>query len=305
MLEIVHVLYHNKSLIIGNFSHVHIDPRVLLLNRISPPEMFDRGEVIPRVFTIRIGNRKRRFRGFFIAEDESIIQQFLLRHGVNSTEIRRILRNSCVFVYREPYTVEWRGRTYAFEKGSDSGILYGWDRRDGHIYPVIAGWIDGRHKNYFYLHRIDVARNIARFRFVPDPGRIPQTVISPLSDGFIFSSLQIDEKIDIIPFPPFKTKYALRLYSPRMLLKSRDEQLPGEFKEPFIVKTFLPVSEGVRVIDVSPGVVRSFVKNINGHVYAPSNLNPHWEADYRELWKRTAGYVLLCKPEPFFEKMVV
>ncbi len=305
MLEVVHVLYHNKSLIIGNFRYINIDPGLLLLNGISPFEVTERGKVIiPRKLTLRIGNKKRTFRGFFISEDDYAVQRFLLRHGViKSMEIKRIISDSLVFTHKEPYLVEWHGRTYAFEKELNNGILFGWDRRDGFIYPAVAGWIERRPKNYFYLHRIDASKNIAHFRFVPDPKSIPQTVISTLSRGFAFNSLRMDERMDIVPFPPFETRYALRLYPPSAVLRTRDEPLPVEFNEPFIIKTFLPVSNGVRIIEPSPGVVRAFVKNINGNVYAPSYFNPHWESDYKELWKSTAGYVLLCKPERFFESV--
>lgn len=307
MVEVIQVQHHNKSLMIGNFRYINIDPRLLILKGFSPFELDEYEKVlIPQRFTLRIGNKKRKFRGFFISEDVYAVQRFLLRYGVmKSMDIHRIISDSYAFSSVNPYLVEWHGKTYAFVKELSSGILTGWNRSDGIIYPVIAGWIEKRRdKNYFYLHRIDAAKNMVHFRFVNDPKNIPPSIILSLSKGFIFNSLRMDEGVDIIPFPPFEIKYALKLYPPSKILRTKNEPLPDEFNEPYIIRTFLPASKGVRVIDASPGIVRTFVQNINVNVYAPSYSNPYWESDYKELWRRSAGYILLCKPESFLESGV-
>ncbi len=304
MIKAFQVHYHNKSFIFGNFRYINIDPKFVLFKNIAPMHEIDKDDFIPTRITLRIGKKKRTFRGFFIAEDEYALQKFLIRNGiVKSNEIREIIGERWLFPFDKPYLVEWHGKTYAFSKERSSGILTGWERRDGFIYPVVVGWFERRKGGYFYLHRIEAKRNISQFRFISTPLNIPKTIIEPLKEGFIFNSLRYGEDIiDIIPFAPYDVKYALRIYPPRKVIKAKEEPLPKMFEEPFIIKRFLQVPYGVKVIESSPGVVKTFVKHINGNVFTPSCSNPHWDSDYDGLWRMSAGYILLCKPERFFEE---
>lgn len=302
MIRAFEVYYQHRSFIFGDFKYINIDPELVLFKSLVPFEGIDEKSVhFPRKITLRIGKKKRTFRGFFIAEDEYALERCLIRNRImKSREIREVVESSWLFSYDNPYFVEWRGKTYAFSKEHMCGILSGWERRDGCVYPVVAGWFEKRRGNYFYLHRIDATKRIAHFRFLSTPQNIPKTVIRPLSDGFIFNTISYDEEqTSIIPFAPYDVKYALRIYPPTKVIRAKEEPLPKIFNEPFIIKRFLVIPEGIKVIETSPGVVRAFVHNINGNIYMPSCPNPHWDSDYENFWRGSAGYILLCKPERF------
>lgn len=311
MMQCYEILFKKEGLIIAKLKHVNFSPAFVLRNRISPSD-FIHGrwfEDHPDEIVLKMGRRKKRFKGIILAESESTAKRFLIENAVmDEGKIDTLLERLRTIRHHNLRYFSWRGREFLSSDNeyTDGRVLCGWVREDKIISSVMAGWGFAERRrfrrsewsgDYFYLHSIDNTSGRANFRKVPAVSEIPENIIRWLSKGFVFYP-SMSGLIDVVPFPPYDIRFAVKLYPLSIIKKVKQEKPPSLFDTPCIIKTFLPVSQ-VPLIDISPGELKSVLNNIVDNVYDPEFPNPHWATDYKFILEHSTGYLLFVKPGKF------
>lgn len=292
------VYYRADGAILGNYKLINLPPEVILSKRLKIANLngHDLFYEQPNIYNLKIKGKRKKFKGYLIAESEYKAYRFLAKHGLSDDEIE-IFYNHHNQLYSRIDFIKWGNKLYVFSGKANFGVLMGWKLKKDSLRPILIGWkADRRHCRYFYLHHMSKKPRSIYFRELNSMSQIPKDILETLKKGYIFLSELKDEKYDILPYPPYEVRYAVKLYAPSVVNKSKPEEPPPVLKSNFILKTFLITDNDIKILDVSPGVLKSIFLKTTGNIYSPSYPNPHNEPNYEEFWRANAGYLLFAKP---------
>jgi len=197
----------------------------------------------------------------------------------------------------------------------DSMVGFTWKETEGNIIPRLLGNYRPHSLYFFYGAYSDESHKMV-LRSTDKVEEIPESILEDFgedADVQLFGSNEewgsrrwhvkkdaesLDEcYADFLPFPPFEVVTAIKLLEPETVARSKPVEVPSYLKHPFFLKTCLIPPEPVPIQQASYSELKAFSQCIQKNLYYPNikTEDPHQE--YRNLFKNSAGYVLLCRPK--------
>lgn len=197
----------------------------------------------------------------------------------------------------------------------DSIAGFTWKEMGGTIIPRLLG--NYRYNSlYFFYGAYSTDSDKMILRSTDNADEIPDSILEDFNedaDVQLFGSCEewgskrwhvkkdtesLDEcYADFLPFPPFEVVAAIRLLEPGIVAKAKPAEVPCYLKHPFFLKTCLIPPEPVPVKEASYSELKAFSQCIQKNLYYPNIKTEDPNQEYWNLFKNSAGYVLLCKPK--------
>jgi len=304
------------------------DPKVLLRNSLFPYPFDDK-----ETMKFRINGKV--VDGFLLAKDEQCYYSFLGKYSLDcqkdsdSVKLKPHLDVATIYKFKlknkkDPHIMgenigyeilldEEDGSKLIFMK--DSIVAFAWKEDAGTIAPRFLGKCCDNPLFFFYGSlNGDKSRVVLRSTEALED--VPPSLLADFTeddDVLLFGSneewgshrwlIKKDSEViddcyaDFMPFPPFDVIGAIKLLPPEVVAKSTLSELPNEMKHPFFLKTCLIPSASVPILNVGRNELKSFSLHIQRNLYYPNIKTEDPQHEYRNLYKNSAGYVLLCQPK--------